>query len=78
MNDWTGKTLRAFRESYPRDRIGRQWATHPNRDEFAAILGVHRRTLQRWETGVCSIPGPAKALLSLLQAQQHLCAEAQG
>ena len=40
--------------------------------ELAPLMGVHVRTIQRWENGERSVPGIAVALLEYLQRDHEL------
>jgi transcriptional regulator with XRE-family HTH domain len=65
----TGAELRALRHSLTRsgDNNGKVMRrTHPTIGEFAAELGVHDRTLQRYEAGRADVPLTIQKLARLL------------
>lgn len=53
-----GMTPDEFRTS--RERLGL------TRDALASVLGVHPRTVARWENNESAIPGPALAVLTMM------------
>jgi len=67
--NWTGVTLREWRESQPPDRekVGRgKWIDCLSREGLGRRLRVHKRTIARWENDEQPIPAPVKVLLSLM------------
>lgn len=45
---------------------------HLSQSNFSALLGVNIKTLQNWEQGRRKPRGPAKALLSIVQAHPEV------